>query len=69
MGRRLTQLRAAFTAQLRTGAPMLVYVAGLAVFAIGVAMIYLPAGLMVAGASATASAVLYVRGTTRRSNR
>lgn len=49
-------------ARLRQAAPMIVYAAGLAMFAAGVAMVYVPAGIIVAGASAAASAVLYVRG-------
>jgi hypothetical protein len=39
-----------------------VFVAGLAAFAAGVALIFLPAGVMVAGASAAGGALLYVRG-------
>lgn len=40
-----------------------VFVAGVAIFALGVGLVYLPAGLMVAGAASVASVVLYVRGT------
>lgn len=38
------------------------FVGGLAAFAIGAALIYLPAGLMVGGATAVTAAVLYARG-------
>lgn len=38
------------------------FVGGLAAIAVGAAIVYLPAGLIVAGATAVASAVLYARG-------
>lgn len=37
------------------------YVGGIAVTAIGVALIYMPAGIIVAGASSVASAIAYAR--------
>ncbi len=40
-----------------------VFVAGVAVFALGVGLVYLPAGLMVVGAASITSVVLYCRGT------
>ena len=39
-----------------------VFLAGLALIAVGTALVYLPAGLIVAGAGCTALAVLYERG-------
>jgi len=67
MGGRLTHLNerlAKIAGAVREEIPILIYVAGLAVFSVGVGMIYVPAGLMVAGGTAAASAVLYVRGST-----
>lgn len=40
----------------------IVYILGAVAFALGVALIYPPAGLICAGAVAVASAVLYTRG-------
>lgn len=41
------------------------FVAGLAVASVGVGLIYLPAGLIVAGVAAAAASVLYARGSGR----
>jgi hypothetical protein len=46
----------------RVNLPVFAYLAGLALLAVGVAMIYVPAGVIVAGITSAASAVLYVRG-------
>ena len=42
--------------------PMLLVVVGILAVSVGVSMIYLPAGIIFAGAAATASGVLIMRG-------